>query len=420
MKKIVCVGLGYVGLPLAYNFAKYDIIKTIGFDLSVKKIEDLKNGIDVTNQVGPKIKESALELSSDPSVIKDADFVIIAVPTPTTDGVPDLNYIKGASELVGKNIKENTIVIFESTVFPHCTEEYAAPIIEKESGLKLNKDFFVGYSPERINPGDLNHSVDKMIKIVSGSTPEALEKISALYRIITPEVFPVESIPIAEAAKVLENSQRDVNIALLNQFAMIYPEVPINQVIDAMNTKWNSLGFRPGLVGGHCIAEDPYYLIDSSRKKGKRFTILEESRSINEELAYYIANKIEVSSVCQLVPKRILLCGITYKENVNDVRNTKLINVYNQLSSDCGVVEIYDPIANKEALWHDYGLKLVENPDFASYDVFVIGLKHDIFKNMLETIYEANKKRSHEIVLFDIPMLYAKDSLREKFIYRNL
>jgi UDP-N-acetyl-D-galactosamine dehydrogenase len=415
-KKICVVGMGYVGLPLAYNFAKQGFT-TYGFDICPKKIIECKYGLDRTREVGESVNEVGIIFTNDEEVIRFCDFIIVAVPTPTINGTPDLKFLKSATEMIGKNMKPDTIVVYESTVYPFCTENFCLPILVANSNLVYDEDFFIGFSPERINPGDKENKVTNITKIVAGNNKLITDKLADLYRYVTPNVYLASSIAVAESAKILENSQRDVNIALVNQFAMLYPDISTCEVVDAMDTKWNALGFTPGLVGGHCIAEDPNYLTKQCMSFGKRFTLLEESRNINESVAGYVVNNIcDHYRVSKLSGIKVLIKGVTFKANVNDVRNSKAYDLYKYLVDLGASVEIYDPIADSTELKKLYNIELNGSYDIDEYDVVIYTVGHQNFLFDEEDLLMYNK----ELLVFDIPSLFYQHQLSEKITYRSL
>ncbi len=369
MKKnttIAVVGLGYVGLPLAVEFGKKH--PTIGFDLSAAKVDAYRKGIDPTGEVAPEELRAAtmLRVSTDPAVLADADFVIVAVPTPIDDAhQPDFGPLLGASESVGRHLKRGATVVYESTVYPGATEEICVPVIERHSGMTWQRDFFVGYSPERINPGDREHSLTRITKVVSGDTPETLERVADVYgSIITAGVHRASSIKVAEAAKVIENTQRDLNIALMNELALIFHKIGIDtmEVLQAAGTKWNFLPFRPGLVGGHCIGVDPYYLTHKADKIGYHPQVILAGRRINDGMGKYIAAEtvkqmIQAGFAVKGAPVTVL--GLTFKENCPDLRNSRVIDVVRELQSFGAEVNVHDPIADPAEARHEYGVELV-------------------------------------------------------------
>ena len=402
--RLAIIGLGYVGLPLAVEFGKkYD---TIGFDINAKRIEELKQGIDRTLEISPEELKEAKNLSFTTSIedIKDATIYIVTVPTPIDEHKnPDLTPLIMASRTVGRVLKKGDIVIYESTVFPGCTEEVCVPELERESGLKFNEDFFCGYSPERINPGDKKHRLPNIKKVTSGSTPEIAKKVDELYKsIITAGTHLAPSIKVAEAAKVIENAQRDINIAFVNELALIFDKLNIDtlDVLEAAGTKWNFLPFRPGLVGGHCIGVDPYYLAYKAKEVGYHPQIILAGRRTNDEMGVFVANKVVkllIHKGHKVKGSKALVLGITFKENCPDIRNSRVIDVINELK-DFGIdVDVYDPWADKEEVRREYDLELLQQePSFKNYDSIILAVAHEQFK---ELDYSAIPKTS---VVFDI------------------
>lgn len=431
-EKICVVGLGYVGLPLAVALSKQ--FKVVGFDKSEKRIKELKNGIDRTGEISrTELENCDLSLSFDPSVISECRFIIVAVPTPVDKMKnPDFSFLKSASEIVGKHMKVGSIVVFESTVYPGATREICVPLLEASSGLKWRKDFFVGYSPERINPGDKEHTIDKVVKIVSGDTQNTLEIVAGVYgRITSAGVFRAESIEVAEAAKVIENIQRDINIALMNELSLIFHKIgiDISSVLSAARTKWNFLPFEPGLVGGHCIPVDPYYLAYKSLEVGHVPELILAGRGINEYIPSYVAHqivKLMIRSDKKVMGSKVLILGATFKENVPDVRNSKVFSIVRELQ-DFGIsIFIYDPISDKEELKrdypeHEYNYTVIENIlDGAKYDCVVAAVKHKIFYQ--EFSFETIKSVSTPPPIFiDIKGMFArKEAERNGVIYWSL
>ena len=370
MSVVAVVGLGYVGLPLAVEFGKKG--RTIGFDLSARKIASYKEGVDPTGEVSTEDLKAAvhLELSADPGVLAEADFIIVAVPTPVDDAhQPDFRPLVGSSESVGKNLKRGATVVFESTVYPGATEEVCIPIIEKHSGLKWKKDFFVGYSPERINPGDKERTLTKIVKVVSGDTPETLERVKQVYgSVITAGVYPASSIKVAEAAKVIENTQRDLNIALMNELAIIFDRIGIDtlEVLQAAGSKWNFLPFRPGLVGGHCIGVDPYYLTYKAEKMGYHPDVILAGRRINDGMGKFIAEqtvKNLIRNGWMVKDAPIIVLGLTFKEDCPDLRNSRVIDVVRELQSYGANVIVHEPVADAAEAQHEYGVSLTDWDD---------------------------------------------------------
>lgn len=382
---ICVVGLGYVGLPLAIELSKY--FNVTGFDIKKNRIDALKEGIDATGEVSNDVlQKSTLKFSSDPAIISEHDFIIVAVPTPIDDHKnPDLTPLYRSSETVGAHLKKGAIVVYESTVYPGVTEDECVPSLEKASGLKWKQDFFVGYSPERINPGDKKHTVATITKIVSGDTPETLEKVAHVYgTAVKAGIHKASSIKVAEAAKVIENTQRDINIALMNELRIIFDKMGIStkDVLTAASTKWNFLPFEPGLVGGHCIGVDPYYLAYKSEEIGHHPQIIMAGRRINDAMGRYFAREL----IKKMIHKRlnimggnVLVLGITFKENVPDIRNSKVIDIINELQ-DFGIkVHVWDPIADSHEVKEEYGIDLIDEPKPKAYEAVVLAVKHEQF-----------------------------------------
>jgi UDP-N-acetyl-D-galactosamine dehydrogenase len=385
-EKIAVIGLGYVGMPLAIALARK--AKVIGFDINKSKIELYKSGIDPTNEVGNEaIKETTVEFTSEETKLREAKFHIIAVPTPiNADKTPNLSPVERATEIVARNLTKGSIVVYESTVFPGVTEDICIPLIESVSGLKCGVDFKVGYSPERINPGDKVHTLENIVKIVSGIDNECLEIIKKVYElVIKAGVHPVSSIKVAEAAKVVENSQRDINIAFMNELAMVFDRMDIDtlEVIEAMNTKWNALGFYPGLVGGHCIGVDPYYFIYQAEKLGYHSQIILSGRKINDGMAEFVANAIIKKLILanKAVRKsKVAILGITFKENCPDTRNSKVMDIIKTLREFGLDPVVTDPLADKNELAAEYGIDLVDISEIKNVDCLVIVVAHDSYK----------------------------------------
>ena len=388
MDTIGIIGLGYVGLPLAVEFGK--VMDTIGFDIHLERINELKKGRDRTLEVEPEELKKALHLKYSSSVedIRKANYFIVTVPTPVDEfKTPDLRPLESASKTVGSVLKKGDIVIYESTVYPGCTEEVCVPVLERVSGLKFNKDFFCGYSPERINPGDKLHRVTTIKKVTSGSTPEVAEKVDQLYKkIITAGTHKASSLKVAEAAKVIENSQRDVNIAFVNELALIFERIGIDthEVLEAAGTKWNFLSFKPGLVGGHCIGVDPYYLTYKAESLGYHPEVILSGRRINDNMAIYIANaviKLMAQNELPIHHGKILILGLTFKENCPDIRNSKAVDVVRELQSFGASVDIFDPHADPQEVAHEYGLTLI--PELKEkYHAIVLAVGHQEFKTL--------------------------------------
>ncbi len=420
-ESIALVGLGYVGMPIAHAFAKKGL-RVIGYDLNKKKIELYKSGVDPTNEVGnEEIKKTKIQFTSNPEDLKNAKFIIVAVPTPVnTDHTPDLSPVIGASEIVGKNLSKGAIVVYESTVYPGCTEDVCIPILEKESNLECGVDFKVGYSPERINPGDKIHRLENIHKIVSGMDSETLVEVQKVYNIVI-EVgtHPVSNIRTAEAVKVVENSQRDINIAFMNELAMVFDRMDIdtNEVVDGMNTKWNALGFRPGLVGGHCIGVDPYYFTYEAEKLGYHSQIILNGRIVNDSMGQYIAD-VAVKQMIKAgqAPKKskVVIFGLTFKENCPDTRNSKVNDIIKRLDEYGIHPEVVDPWASEQDALREYGVKLVELKDIHDVDCVIVAVAHDVFKKM--SLKEIEKKYrkidDSQKVLIDVKGLYNVEDLK--------
>jgi UDP-N-acetyl-D-galactosamine dehydrogenase len=384
MSTVAVVGLGYVGLPLAVEFAKR--YRTIGFDLSKAKIEAYRGHVDPTGEIsGEEFKAAKhLEPTTDAARLREADFIVVAVPTPVDDAhIPDLSPLVSASAFVGRNLKAGATVVFESTVYPGATEEVCIPVIERESGMKWKKDFFVGYSPERINPGDKQHTLTTIVKVVSGDGPETLERVAQMYAsVVTAGVYRASSIKVAEAAKVIENTQRDLNIALVNELSLIFHRIGIDttEVLEAAGTKWNFLPFRPGLVGGHCIGVDPYYLTHKAERLGYHPQVILAGRRINDGMSKYIAEQTIKSLIqdgASVKGSNIIVLGLTFKENCPDLRNSKVIDVVRELQSYGATVHIHDPLASSTEAWHEYGVELVEWQHLPKADAIVAAVAHE-------------------------------------------
>ncbi len=389
MTTIAVVGLGYVGLPLAVEFGKK--FRTIGLDLCAEKVACYQKHYDPTGEVSTEALKVAnlLELDTDPSALKDADFVVIAVPTPVDDArQPDFSPLVGSSTAVGRNLKRGAIVVYESTVYPGATEEICIPILERESGMLWQKDFFVGYSPERINPGDKERTLTKIVKVVSGDTPETLATVQEIYgSIISAGVYPASSIKVAEAAKVIENTQRDLNIALMNELAIIFDKIGIDtlEVLKAAGTKWNFLPFRPGLVGGHCIGVDPYYLTHKAQKLGYQPEVILAGRRINDGMGKFVADqtiKMMVRGGHPIKDHPIIILGLTFKEDCPDLRNSRVIDVIRELESYGAKVVVHDPVADAKEAHHEYGVDLVEWDELPKAAAIVAAVNHKEYKEL--------------------------------------
>jgi UDP-N-acetyl-D-galactosamine dehydrogenase len=409
---IVVVGLGYVGLPLALEFAKNGV-KVIGFDLKTKRIEELKNNIDESNEISPEeLALGPIEYTTDPVSIKRGNFIVAAIPTPVNEAnEPDLTLVEKASATIGQNLIKGATVVYESTVYPGVTEDICVPIIEKESGLKCGEDWFVGYSPERVNPGDKEHTTAKIIKIVSGMDEETLEKIAEVYGIVCKAgVHKAESIKVAEAAKVFENIQRDVNIALVNELALICNklEISTSDVLKAAGTKWNFLNFRPGLVGGHCVGVDPFYLVAKAEELGYHPQVITAGRRINDYMPEFVAEEV-VKSIIESGKKieeaKILIMGLTFKENIRDMRNSKITVTIKKLQEMGAKIIGFDPNLTADEIKSEFDLEPVSDLQ-DQYDAIIVGASHKQFKDMGEEVKKALKEKA---VLFDINGVYREE-----------
>jgi UDP-N-acetyl-D-galactosamine dehydrogenase len=407
--KLAVIGLGYVGLPIALEFARK--ISVIGFDINAARVEMMKQGIDPSNELDKAAFEGCdIEFTNSLEVLKEAKFFIVAVPTPVDiHNVPDLIPVTKASETIGKVIKPGDYVVYESTVYPGCTEEDCLPIIEKLSGLKMGKDFKLGYSPERINPGDKEHTLAKIIKVVSGCDAESLDEIAKTYEIVvTAGVHRASSIKVAEAAKIIENTQRDLNIALMNELSIIFDMMNINtfEVLEAAGTKWNFLKFQPGLVGGHCIGVDPYYLTYKSNQLGYDSKVILAGRVINDEMPYYVAKKVVqhiIRNTKDISKAKVLVMGATFKENVSDIRNSKVADVVKELRSFSLQVDVVDPHADNDELKHEYGFGLTE-VTAADYDAVIVTVPHREYKDLTEDYFSGITKQG--ALLADLKGVY--------------
>lgn len=420
-EKIAVVGLGYVGMPIAVEFSKK--VDVIGFDTNNAKIELYKSGVDPTNEVGEEVISSTkVYFTSDENNLKEARFFIVAVPTPVnTDHTPDLSPVEGASEVVGRNLQKGSIVVFESTVYPGVTEDVCIPILERCSGLKCGADFKIGYSPERINPGDRVHTLTNIRKIVSGIDKETLNEIKNIYDlVIEAGTYPVSSIKTAEAIKVVENSQRDINIAFMNELAMVFDRMGIDtgEVVDGMNTKWNALGFRPGLVGGHCIGVDPYYFTYEAEKLGYHSQIILNGRIVNDSMGAYIADAtIREMIEAGQAPKhsKVVILGLTFKENCPDTRNSKVYDIIKRLGEYDIVPEIVDPWADEKDAMKEYGVTLKDMESISNADCVIVAVGHDEFKqfdiNRIKAMFKEGS--DDEKVLIDVKGLYKIEDLEK-------
>lgn len=416
-KKLAVIGLGYVGLPIALEFAKK--ISVIGFDINQNRIELMKKGIDPSNELDEQaFRDCDIVFTNSTDVLREANFFIVAVPTPVDEhNVPDLIPVQKASETVGKVIKKGDYVVFESTVYPGCTEEDCLPIIEKLSGLTNVADFKLGYSPERINPGDKKHTLSNVVKVVSGCDAESLDEIAKVYElVIKAGVHKTSGIKVAEAAKIIENTQRDLNIALMNELSIIFDMMNINtyEVLEAAGTKWNFLKFQPGLVGGHCIGVDPYYLTYKARKLGYGSQVILAGRNINDEMASYVARKV-IQHIIRysgdVRSSKVLIKGATFKENVSDIRNSKVADIVKELKTFYINVDVEDPYANSGHLVHEYGFGLCANPS-NDYDAVIVAVPHEPYLCLDET-YFAGITKPHGLVA-DLKGIY-----RNKILNRN-
>jgi len=413
-KKIAIIGLGYVGLPLAVEFGKQRSV--IGFDINQSRVDNLKNGIDSTLEVtSQELKDSIhLRFTVNLEDIKDCDIFIITVPTPIDKHKrPDLTPLEKSSEAVGSILEKGDIVIYESTVYPGATEEVCVPILEEQSGLTFNKDFYCGYSPERINPGDKEHRVTTIKKVTAGSTPEIATEVDKLYKgIIVAGTHKASSIKVAEAAKVIENTQRDVNIALINELSIIFNKLDIDTeaVLEAAGTKWNFLPFRPGLVGGHCIGVDPYYLTHKAIEVGYNPEMILAGRRLNDNIGLYVADqayKLMTKKRIHVVDANILIMGLTFKENCPDLRNTRVVDLVEEFEGFNCNVDVYDPWVDKDEAAHEYGIKPIDQPVEGKYDAILLVVAHDEFKALSVEQIKAFGKDNH--VIYDIKYLLSAD-----------
>lgn len=428
-EKLALVGLGYVGFPIAYAFAKKGV-DVIAFDINSDKVNLFKKGIDPTNEVGDfNPSDYNISFTSEEKDLNDAAFYIVAVPTPINqDHTPDLTPVTSACEIIGRNLNKDSIVVFESTVYPGVTEEVCLPILEKESGLKCGTDFKIGYSPERINPGDKKHRLNNIKKIVSGMDEDTLEEIKNIYNIVV-EVgtYPVSNIKTAEAIKVVENSQRDINIAFMNELAMVFDKMNIdtNEVVEGMNTKWNALGFRPGLVGGHCIGVDPYYFIYKAEKLGYHSQIVLSGRKVNDSIGKFISEVAIKNMILEgLAPKKanVVIFGITFKENCNDIRNSKVEDIIKNLKSYGIKPTIVDPWADKKSVKKEYNVDLCDISSINNADCLIFAVAHEEFKRMkIENIEEFYSDKSEKKIILDIKSIFNKKIFENNgFNYWNL
>ena len=417
-KTLAVIGLGYVGLPIALEFAKK--IKVIGFDINAERVEMMRNKIDPSQELEAADFEGCdIEFTASLDVLRKANFFIVAVPTPVDEhNVPDLIPVTRASETIGKVIKKGDYVVYESTVYPGCTEEDCVPIIEELSGLKMTEDYMIGYSPERINPGDKQHTISTIIKVVSGCCDESLETIAKVYElVVTAGVHKASSIKVAEAAKIIENTQRDLNIALMNELSIIFDKMNINtyEVLEAAGTKWNFLKFQPGLVGGHCIGVDPYYLTYKSKKLGYNSQVILAGRFINDAMAGYVARKILqdiIKTNGNVKDAKVLVMGATFKENVSDIRNSKVADVIKELKAFSLNVDVTDPHAGSDDLMHEYGFELTAALS-NDYDAVLVTVPHDEYKKF-DDAYFASITKEHAIIA-DLKGIYRSKITSRKY-----
>lgn len=413
--KLAVVGLGYVGLPLAVAFSKR--LDVIGFDLSEAKVSQYRSGFDATGEIGDALLAgSAADFTSDPDKLKEARCFIVAVPTPVKSGnVPDLKFVRNASRLVGRALKRGAVVVYESTVYPGVTEEVCIPILEEESGLRLGEDFKVGYSPERINPGDQVHRLESIVKIVSGNDPEALETVARLYElIIEAGVHRAESIRVAEAAKVIENAQRDINIAFMNELSMLFNQMDIdtNAVLRAAETKWNFLPFRPGLVGGHCIGIDPYYLTYKAEDTGYHSKIILAGRHINDGMGKYVAQhviKLAIRQGIDLMKAKVAVMGLSFKEDCRDIRNSKVIDIIRELQ-DYGIRPmVADPHVDPKQAYEEYGIELSDMSELSGIQIAVVAVAHREFKQLGIAAFKEMFSSEQAKLLIDVKGAYPRN-----------
>ena len=427
-EKVSLVGLGYVGMPIAVAFARK--IQVVGFDLNAAKIDLYKSGIDPTNEVGDEvIKNTTVEFTADPTKLKEAKFHIVAVPTPVNDDhTPDLTPVEGASRLLGQNLTKGSIVVFESTVYPGVTEDICVPILEKESGLKCGVDFKIGYSPERINPGDKVHRLETITKIVSGMDEETLEEVAKVYELVVEAgVYRAESIKVAEAAKVIENSQRDINIAFMNELSIIFNKMGIDTkaVLAAAGTKWNFLPFQPGLVGGHCIGVDPYYLTYKAEQLGYHSQIILSGRRINDDMGKYVAENLVKNLIKADIPvkgAKVAILGFTFKENCPDTRNTKIIDIYKELQEYGITAVVTDDDADAQEAKRLYGIEFVPMTEIKDCDAVVLAVAHESYKKLemkdMDALYATKNKTK---VLTDLKGILDKKAYQDAgYIYWRL
>ena len=423
--KLAIVGLGYVGMPLAVAFA--ELIEVIGFDINQRKIERYQQGIDETQEIGDEmIQSTSVDFTSDEDRLQEARFFIVAVPTPIkADKTPELAPVQGACEVIGRHLQSGSIIVFESTVYPGVTEDICVPILERVSGLTCGKDFGIGYSPERINPGDQVHRVHNIVKIVSGMNEEVLEEIAKVYELVVEAgVHRAPSIKVAEAAKLVENAQRDINIAFMNELAVVFERMGIctNEVIEAMNTKWNALGFAPGLVGGHCIGVDPYYFIYEASKKNYHSPIISAGRKINNDMGSFIADitiKHMIKANKRVKDSKVCILGITFKENCPDIRNTRVMDIITRLQEFGVNTFVIDPVANALDLRNEYNVELVSLDTVRDVDCVIVAVAHEQFRNMGMNVYDHLFKKDNEEknVFIDVKSIMNKNIMESRGYY---
>jgi UDP-N-acetyl-D-galactosamine dehydrogenase len=422
-EKVAVVGLGYVGLPLAVLLGEK--FKVVGFDVNSKRVEELRKGIDRTGEVErERILSSSVEFHSSPEVLKECKLIIVTVPTPVDEhNIPDLRPVKAATKTVGRNLSEGSVVVYESTVYPGLTEEVCVPLLEKESGLKYLEQFKVGYSPERVNPGDKVHTIENVVKVVAGCDDYTLDLVSKLYgSVVKAGVHRAPNIKTAEAAKVIENTQRDLNIALMNELSLIFHRLGVDtrDVLEAAKTKWNFLSFEPGLVGGHCIGVDPYYLTFKAQELGYHPEVILAGRRINDYMGKFVAEqtvKLMIKEGKQILNSKVLIMGLTFKENVKDVRNSKVIDIYRELLSYGVKPFVYDPVADPDEVKREYGIELLNSPEScAPYDAVIVAVKHDQFKELPPDFF-----RSITVgrpVLIDVKAIYDREAFKDFVLWR--
>ncbi|MEO2083355.1 MAG: nucleotide sugar dehydrogenase [Desulfurobacteriaceae bacterium] len=422
-EKIGVVGLGYVGLPLAVLLARE--FNVVGFDIDSKRISELKSGFDRTGEVDAQVlKEREVEYTASPEKLSECKLIIVTVPTPI-DGhkIPDLKPVKAATRTVARVMKPGTTVVYESTVYPGVTEEICVPILQEESGLKYMEEFKVGYSPERVNPGDKKHTIEKIVKVVAGCDEETLKLLSAVYgSVIEAGVHEAPDIKTAEAAKVIENTQRDLNIALMNELALIFHRMGIDtrDVLEAAGTKWNFLKFEPGLVGGHCIGVDPYYLTFKAQELGYHPEVILAGRRINDSMGKFVAEstvKLMIKEGKQVLNSKVLIMGLTFKENIRDIRNTRVVDIYEELISYGVKPFIYDPFADPEEVEKEYGIKLLNKPeDESPYDAVIVAVKHDPFKELHPEFFK--KISASKPIVVDVKGIYDREKFKDCLLWR--